>query len=120
LFKPILIAAYDKACGDVLNVQSEIRHTRKGTTEVVVSCDGQAMRAVRVIYTGVTVPKLVGFSGHGLEALAAMLGLRIHVTSRLAQPREQQGIVISQHPSAGVVVPSGTRITAICNCLLKP
>jgi PASTA domain len=110
LFNTILLAAYEKACSNVLKVEAQMRETAEGTV-VVVRCDDGPTRAVRVIYTGVTVPDLVGSNPHGVEALTAMLGLRLTETDRAARPGESLGTVVGQDPPTGVVVPAGTDIT---------
>jgi len=113
LFKPILLAAYDKACPQVLDVQSEIRHTQEGATVIVVSCGHRATRAVRVVYTGATIPDLVGSQAHGLLELGAMLRLRFRERTRLAGKGEHPDSIVAEHPAPGVVVPFGSRVTVV-------
>jgi hypothetical protein len=107
LFEPIILDAYRVACRDVLDVESQIRYT-KSKMFVVVSCDGHPTRAVRVVYTGVTVPNLIGSEDRALAGLGAMLDLHITESSRPARSSETTDTIVAQHPDGGVVVPFGT------------
>jgi hypothetical protein len=93
-------------------VQSQLRYTKKGMF-VVVRCGDAPARAVRVVYTGVTVPNLVGADDHSLSTLTAMLGLNINELSRRAQADEEPNTIVEQHPAAGTVVPFGTTMTVV-------
>jgi hypothetical protein len=112
LFQPIILDAYRVACRDLLDVESQIRYT-KSKMFVVVSCDGHPTRAVRVVYTGVTVPNLIGSEDHALAELGAMLDLHINESRRPAGSGETSGTIVAQHPEAGVVVPFGTTMSVI-------
>jgi PASTA domain len=112
LFQPIILDAYKVACPNVLDVQSQLRYTKKGMF-VVVRCGDAPARAVRVVYTGVTVPNLVGADDDSFSTLAAMLGLNINELSRRAQADEEPNTIVEQHPAAGTVVPFGTTMTVV-------
>ncbi len=108
----MILAAYERACRNVLSVKSELRYTHAGMF-VVVRCGTQPTQAVKVVYTGVTVPSLVGLPPYALSSMGAMLDLRIVVSSRRARPRETAETIVAQHPSAGQVVPLGTTMAVI-------
>jgi hypothetical protein len=112
LFQPIILDAYRVACREVLDVESQIRYT-KSKMFVVVSCDGHPTRAVRVVYTGATVPNLIGSEDHALATLGAMLDLHITESSRPARSGDTTNTIVTQHPDAGVVVPFGTTMRVI-------
>lgn len=109
LYRPLILAAYDRACADVLNVQAEIRYD-SGAPVIVVRCDDHRTRKVRVVYTGVIVPTMVGSLAGQAPTLMAMLGLRFDVTQRRTEGGPSPGTVVDQRPQAGTVVPEGTRI----------
>jgi len=112
LFQPIILDAYRVACRRVLDVESQIRYTQSKMF-VVVSCDGHPTRAVRVVYTGATVPNLIGSEDHGLATLGAMLDLHITESRRPARSGDTTNTIVAQHPDAGVVVPFGTTMRVI-------
>jgi hypothetical protein len=112
LFRPIILAASAKICSDTLDVESEIRH-EGSRTFVVVRCDIERTRAVRVTYTGATVPKLVGSLAGQAPTLMAMLRLRVASTDRRARPRYDPGTIVRQAPLPGTVVPFGTVIRVV-------
>lgn len=106
--RPVFLAAYKKACHDVSSVESQFRSNRSSTF-IVVRCDGTAQtRAVRVIYTGVSVPDLVGDSAHGLNELGALLKLHIVATTRHVPAVTNK--IVSQYPAPGTIVPLGSRL----------
>jgi len=107
--RPVFLAAYKKACRDVQSVESEFR-SNKSSTFIVVRCgDGARTRAVRVIYTAVRIPDLIGDDAHGLNELAAMFQLHLVVTTR--QVPGARNKVVNQEPPAGTVVPFGSTLT---------
>jgi hypothetical protein len=112
LFRPIILAAYAKICSDTLDVDSEIRH-EGSRTFVVVRCDIERSRAVRVIYTGVTVPKLVGSLAGQAPTLMAMLRLELASADRRARSRYDPGTIVRQEPLPGTVVPFGTVVRVV-------
>jgi len=111
-FKPIMLDAYKIACPDVLSVQSEIR-TLGSKRFVVVRCGNRPTRSVRVIYTGVTIPALVGEDAHSLDELGAMLGIDIHESTRPVRHGEESNTVVAQDPPPGSVVPFGSTLTVV-------
>lgn len=117
-FKPILRAAYSKACPDASTVQAVFRrhHARRPDGEqsqlIEIRC-GAGRARVRVIYTGVTVPNLVGSLAHQASAVISMLGLRLKIVTRAAKPSQLGGHVIRQHPTAGSVVRFGTTLVLV-------
>jgi PASTA domain-containing protein len=111
-FKPIMLDFYKIACPDVLSVQSEIRS--EGSKEfIVVRCGHRPTRSVRVIYTGVTIPDLVGGSAHDLIDVGAMLGIHIHESTRPVRHGEESNTVVAQDPPGGSVVPFGSTMTVV-------
>jgi hypothetical protein len=111
-FKQIDLDAYRIACSDVGSVESEIR-TQGHRRYVVVRCDSERPRAVRLIYTGVTVPNLVGRYEYSLDELGSMLGLNIQSSSRPRRPGEKRYMVVAQNPPGGSVVPFGTTLEVV-------
>lgn len=109
LYRPLILAAYDEACSDVLEVQAEIRYDDRGPV-IVVRCDDRRTRKVRVMYTGVTVPTMVGSLAGQAPTLMAMLGLQFDVTQRRTEGGPSPGTVVDQRPRAGRVVPDDTTI----------
>jgi PASTA domain len=109
LYRPLILAAYDQACTDVLDVQAEIRY--EGRAPVIdVRCDDHRTRKVRVVYTGVTVPTMVGSLAGQAPTPMAMLGLRFDVIQRRTEGGPSPGTVVDQRPRAGTVVPDGATI----------
>jgi hypothetical protein len=111
-----MLAAYRKACSEVVNVQSQFR-SRKSQEFLVVRC-GEfrphgPTRAIRVVYTGETVPRLIGGDDHGLRDLGAMLDLRISERFGHAPNTVDDGTVLSQRPAPGTVVPAQTRVRVL-------
>jgi len=115
LFKAILLSAYETACRSVLNVQAQIRGSSSPRSIlVVVRCDGSRTRSVRVVYTGVTVPDLIGQQpGMNFLSIGNLLGLKVRLVRRPARSGERSGTIVSQTPPAGKVVPFGTMLTAV-------
>jgi hypothetical protein len=115
-FKPILLAAYKKACSDVVNVQGAFRSLGPRKRLVLVRCADDRVRALRLVFTGVVVPNLKAGGQLAMEepqTLLAMLGLRWHITQRPATRRERSNRVVEQEPAPGVVVPFGTTIHVV-------
>jgi hypothetical protein len=115
-FKPILLAAYKKACSDVVNVQGAFRSLGPRKRLVLVRCADDRIRAVRLVFTGVVVPNLrVVLRSAGMEepqSVLAMLGLRWNIMRRAARG-DPPGTLIEQEPAPGVVVPFGTTIHVV-------
>jgi hypothetical protein len=109
LYRPLILAAYDEACADVLNVQAEIRYDGRAPV-IVVRCDNHRTRKVRLVYTGITVPAMVGSLAGQAPTLMAMLGLRFDETQRRIEGGPSPGTVVDQRPRAGTVVPDGTTV----------
>ena len=111
VYKPILLAAYRKACSDVVKVESAIRDFRPRSELLLIHCGEAPVRAVRLVFTGVVVPNLRSvLQQPGMEEprrLLGMLGLRWRITRRSAPGREA-GNLVTQEPSPGQVVPFGT------------
>jgi hypothetical protein len=117
LFKPILLAAYKKACSDVVSVESAIRALGPRSRLILVRCQDEPIRAVRLVFTGVIVPNLHAVLGNvGMapepQSLLAMLGLHWHITRRSAAGQEP-GTLVEQEPAPGVAVPFGTTIRVV-------
>jgi hypothetical protein len=114
LFQPIILDAYEIACpgADVLNIQSQLRFT-KSKIFVVVRCGQRRTRAVRVVYTGVSVPNLIGSDAHSLSTLAAMLVLDLSESNRPARTGEEPNTIVRQNPPPGSNVPFGTTLRVL-------
>jgi hypothetical protein len=116
LYKPILLAAYRKACSNVVNVESAFRDFRPRSQLILIRCGDTPIRAVRLVFTGVVVPNLRPvLQQPGVEepqSVLAMLGLRWHITLR-SVPGRRPGSLVTQKPSPGLVVPFGTVVHAI-------
>lgn len=62
------------------------------------------------MYTGVTVPTMVGSLAGQAPTLMAMLRLRFDATQRRTRGGLSPGTVVDQRPRAGRVVPDDTTI----------
>jgi PASTA domain len=115
LFEPMLLAAYRQACSNVVSVESEIRALGPRSRMIFVRCSGQRIKAVRLVFTGVVVPRLGGqqLAMQEPQSLLAMLGLHWQITQRRARDSEESNTVVEQHPAPGLVVPFGTTVRVV-------
>jgi hypothetical protein len=111
----MLLAAYRQACSDVVSVESAIRALGPRSRMILVRCSAQRIKAVRLVFTGVVVPRLGGqqLAMQEPQSLLAMLGLHWHITQRPARDTEKSNTVVEQHPAPGLVVPFGTTVRAV-------
>lgn len=113
-YKSILLAAYRKACPDVTAVSAEFRPLHWPRSElIVVQCGspGSASRvAVRVVFTGVRVPDMLGLTFPDMQGATSRIGLRLRVRHIV---RNAEARVIRQNPRPGTVVSFGTTVTIV-------
>lgn len=113
-YQRILLAAYRKACPDVMSVSAQFRPLHSPRSElIIVQCGspGSAPRvAVRVVYTGVRVPDMLGPTFPQMQGVTIRIGLRLAI--RYVR-RDAEARVIRQVPSPGTVVPFGTTVRIV-------
>jgi hypothetical protein len=113
-YRSILLAAYRKACPDVTSVSAQLRPLHPPKSELIlVQCGnpGSATRvAVRVVYTGVRVPDMLGPTIPELQGVTNRIGLRLAIRyiKRNAEAR-----VIREEPRPGTVVAFGTTVRIV-------
>jgi hypothetical protein len=112
--KPELLQAYAKVCPDVTSVQSELTSFRPHGELILVRCPDQPVKAVRLHYTRVVVPNLLGHEVGMQEpqTVLAMLGLHWRITHCCAGDSGSSGIV-RQSPAPRSVVPFGTTVAVV-------
>ena len=114
-----VLAAYATACPDVTRAQAMFRGHSQGdrfgprTGLIDVRCGEARAVAVRIVYTGVTVPDIAGSLTHQALDLACMLGLSTRIVKHAAEAGELSGHVLAQRPAAGAVVPFGTTLLLV-------
>ena len=117
-FKPTLLAASAKACSDVTTVPAvfrrhQVRRQDGGQSQLIDIRCVTARARVRVIYTSVTVPNLVGSLAGQASAVTSLLGLRLKIVTRPAKPGQLAGHVIGQRLAPSSVVPFGTTLVLV-------
>ncbi len=83
---------------------------------VLVRCGARGTKAVRGVWTGVTVPDLVGEQVHSWNELGAASDLHYDVSCRHTAGTEDNTTVLRQHPTGGRVVPTGSTVKVVVAC----
>jgi hypothetical protein len=113
-YQRILLAAHRKACPDATTVSAQFRPLHWPRSElIIVRCGGpdSAPRvAVRVVYTGVRVPDMLGPMFPQMQGVTIRIGLRL--ATRYVR-RDAAARVIRQEPRPGTVVPFGTTVRIV-------
>jgi hypothetical protein len=113
-YTSILLDAYRKACPDVTSVSARFRPLHWPKSElIVVQCGNPGPAppvAVRVVYTGVRAPDMLGPAFPEMQGVTNRIGLRLAIryVARNAEAR-----VIRQEPRPGTVVAFGTTVRIV-------
>ena len=114
LYKPILLAAYRKACRDVSHVSSVIQFRPGHKARIYVSCRVARAPApvVLVTFTRVHTPDMLGDVYPQPQAITAMDGLRlrliVHTGTGIGEAR-----FVRQTPKPGTPVRFGTTVRVV-------
>jgi hypothetical protein len=110
----VLLAAYRRACPNVMSVSAQLRALHWPRSElIIVQCGspGSAPRvAVRVVYTAVHVPDMLGPTFPQLQGVTNRIGLGLAISY---VRRSGESRVIRQEPRPGTIVLFGTVVRIV-------